>query len=369
MPPRRMTQANIKRLIADAITQDRATRGTTGEASRSGGNNSNQGRAPPVHECTYSNFMKCNPTTFKGVEGAVELCLCRSERKKKVEAYIHGLPEIIREETTSPRPIVLNEAVKMAHTLMEQKLVAKAKRIAESNKQKWENNNQGNNHINNNNRGNYRNNNRHNQNNNQRQSNAQEWRSKNVASGATVRPNVVCYGCGERGHKNYPCSKRTNQKGRHVESQAYVIRDVEHNQCPKVVTGTFLLNNHYATFDSGVDKIFVDKFSHLIYIKPIKLNTSYEVELADGKVVSTNSVLSGCTLNLLNHLFDIDLMPIELGTFDVIVGMDWLVERDALIVCGKKEVHVPYKNKTLVVKSDSSISQLKVISVLNQENT
>nr|GFA38162.1 reverse transcriptase domain-containing protein [Tanacetum cinerariifolium] len=55
-------------------------------------------------------------------------------------------------------------------------------------------------------------------------------------------------------------------------------------------------------------------------------------------------------------------MPIELGTFDVIVGMNWLVKRDALIVCGKKEVHVPYKNKTLVVKSDSSVSRLKVIS-------
>nr|GEZ25496.1 retrotransposon protein, putative, Ty3-gypsy subclass [Tanacetum cinerariifolium] len=52
------------------------------------------------------------------------------------------------------------------------------------------------------------------------------------------------------------------------------------------------------------------------------------------------------------------------GTFDVIVGMDWLVERDALIMCGKKEVHVPYKNKTLVVKSDGSVSRLKVISCI-----
>ncbi|GKC90284.1 hypothetical protein Tco_1150933 [Tanacetum coccineum] len=57
-------------------------------------------------------------------------------------------------------------------------------------------------------------------------------------------------------------------------------------------------------------------------------------------------------------------MPIELGTFDVIIGMDWLVERDAVIVCGKKEVHVPYKNKTLVVKSDSGASRLKVISCI-----
>nr|GEW03881.1 reverse transcriptase domain-containing protein [Tanacetum cinerariifolium] len=57
-------------------------------------------------------------------------------------------------------------------------------------------------------------------------------------------------------------------------------------------------------------------------------------------------------------------MPIELGTFDVITRMDWLVEHDALIVCGKKEVQVPYKNKTLVAKSDSSVSRLKVISCI-----
>nr|GEZ19254.1 hypothetical protein [Tanacetum cinerariifolium] len=52
------------------------------------------------------------------------------------------------------------------------------------------------------------------------------------------------------------------------------------------------------------------------------------------------------------HLFKIDLMPIKLGTFDVIIDMDWLVEHDAIIVCGKKVVHVPYKNKTLVVEGD-----------------
>nr|GEV59094.1 putative reverse transcriptase domain-containing protein [Tanacetum cinerariifolium] len=166
----------------------------------------------------------------------------------------------------------------------------------------------------------------------------------------------------QRGQKSHACMKKADRRGGNVQGQAYVIRDAEQNQGPNVVTGTFLLNNRYATmlFNSGADKSFMDiKFSHLIVIKPVKLNSSYEVELADGKVVSNNSVLRSYTLNLLDHLFDIDLMPIELGTFDVIVGMDWLVERDALIVCGKKEVHVPYKNKTLVVKSDSNLSRLK----------
>ncbi|GKF55617.1 hypothetical protein Tco_0165957, partial [Tanacetum coccineum] len=91
--------------------------------------------------------------------------------KKKVEAYLHGLPKKIIGETTSSRPVVLNEVVRMAHTLIEQKLQAKAERTAESNKRDWESkNNQGGN--NNNNWRNYRNNNRHNQNNNQRHGNA-----------------------------------------------------------------------------------------------------------------------------------------------------------------------------------------------------
>ncbi|GKB10127.1 putative reverse transcriptase domain-containing protein [Tanacetum coccineum] len=194
-----------------------------------------------------------------------------------------------------------------------------------------------------------------------------DYRSKNVDSGTNARSTVVCYECSERGHKSNACPKRADRQGGNVRCQAYVIHNAKHNQGPNVVTGTFLLNNRYVTilFDSGADKSFMDvRFSHLLDIKPAKLNTSYEVELTDGKVVCTNTVLKGYTLNLLDHLFDIDLMPIELGTFDVIIGMDWLVERDVVIVCGKKEVHVPYKNKTLVIKSDSGASRVKVISCI-----
>nr|GFD52549.1 reverse transcriptase domain-containing protein [Tanacetum cinerariifolium] len=56
--------------------------------------------------------------------------------KKKVEAYIKGLPENIKGEVTSSRPVNLNVTVRMAHTLMEQKIKAKAERIAEGNKRK-----------------------------------------------------------------------------------------------------------------------------------------------------------------------------------------------------------------------------------------
>ncbi|GJV03454.1 putative reverse transcriptase domain-containing protein [Tanacetum coccineum] len=129
-----------------------------------------------------------------------------------------------------------------------------------------------------------------------------------------------------------------------------------------MVMGTFLLNNHYASilFDSGSDRSFVDtRFSSMLDIDPVKIDTSYEVELADGRVVSTNIVLKGYTLNLVNHIFEIDLMLIELGTFDVIIGMDWLVKHNAIIVCGEKVVRIPYGNKTLPVESDKGMSRLK----------
>ncbi|GJT36022.1 putative reverse transcriptase domain-containing protein [Tanacetum coccineum] len=66
----------------------------------------------------------------------------------------------------------------------------------------------------------------------------------------------------------------------------------------------------------------------------------YEVELVDEEVVSTNNVWKGCTLNLLNRSFPIDLMVIELGSSDIIIGMDWLSRYDAAILCGEKKVRI-----------------------------
>ncbi|GJR98422.1 putative reverse transcriptase domain-containing protein [Tanacetum coccineum] len=125
-------------------------------------------------------------------------------------------------------------------------------------------------------------------------------------------------------------------------------------------------HNRRNEFDSGSrTRVFINaSLIHLFDNEPERISASYEVELADGRIASTNTVLKGCTLNLVNHLFKIDLMPIELGAFDVIIGMDWLADNDAVIICGKKEVHIPIKNRTLVVKGDSNSSRLKVISCI-----
>nr|GEY57967.1 putative reverse transcriptase domain-containing protein [Tanacetum cinerariifolium] len=73
-------------------------------------------------------------------------------------------------------------------------------------------------------------------------------------------------------------------------------------------------------------EFFSSTFSTLLDVAPSTLNTSYVVELANGRISETNVVLRGCTLGLLGKPFDISLMPVELGSFDVIIGMDWLAK-------------------------------------------
>nr|GFA96121.1 retrotransposon protein, putative, Ty3-gypsy subclass [Tanacetum cinerariifolium] len=79
------------------------------------------------------------------------------------------------------------------------------------------------------------------------------------------------------------------------------------------------------------------------------------------------------TLNLLNHPFNINLMPVELGSFDTIIGMDWLAKYQAVIVCAEKIVRIPWGNKTLIIHGDGSnqgnATRLSIISCTKTENS
>ncbi|GJX47646.1 putative reverse transcriptase domain-containing protein [Tanacetum coccineum] len=352
-----------------------------------------------ARECTYQDFLKCQPLNFKGMKGVVGLT-CWFE---KMETLFHigncpqnnqvkyatcilldnaltwwhthkrtigidaeysmtwtGLMKLMTEgDVIASEPTRLQEAILIANNLMDQKLKGYA-RSAENKRRAYT--------IGNNEKkgyvgsfpycnkcklhhegsctmrcGNYK-------------------RVGHIARDCTVvvAPNtqrapvrnqsgVVCYKCGRPGHYRKDCPKLRNQNRRNktrnneASAKAYVIGGGGANPDSNVITGTFLLNNCYASmlFDSGVDRSFVSStFSALLDVAPSTLDTS--------------------------HPFDIDLIPVELGSFNVIIGMDWLVKYHAVIVCDEKIVRIPYGYEMLIIRGDDydngSKSKLNIIS-------
>ncbi|GJS47676.1 putative reverse transcriptase domain-containing protein [Tanacetum coccineum] len=147
-----------------------------------------------------------------------------------------------------------------------------------------------------------------------------------------------------------------------ARGKAYVLRGGDANPGSNTVTGTFLLNDHHAymLFDSGADRSFISNtFSMLLDITPSALDVSYAVELADGRTSETSTKLRCYTLGLLGHPFNIDLMPVDLGSFNIIIGMDWLAKNHAVIVCDEKIVCIPYGFKIMIIQGDKSDKEKK----------
>ncbi|GKC65670.1 putative reverse transcriptase domain-containing protein [Tanacetum coccineum] len=166
----------------------------------------------------------------------------------------------------------------------------------------------------------------------------------------------------------------STQGGRRAPGRVYSLCAEAAMKDNNVVNGTFLINNVYASvlFDTGADRSFVSHaFSKYIDIPPTTLDTNYSVEQADGKSLTINIILRGCTLNLQNHLFKIYLLPIEIGSFDVIVGMDWMAEHHAEVVCYEKYIRVSYRNDMLIIQGErsgiKSESRLEVISSIRTQ--
>nr|GEZ49075.1 hypothetical protein [Tanacetum cinerariifolium] len=372
MPPRRLKKKSIKRLVekrmAKAIEEYKKSRANLDSAESSGGNTRNVGGTLIVQEKVEQVFKICNyieedkvmfasntfegraliwwngnvhtlglfnanripwtefktmmnmkyyPTmkiqrmeqelwtlTLKGDDIEAynnrfhELALMCPElvstENKKIEKYIHGFPKRIKGNITSSKPATLHDAINMARELVEQAVQGRAARIG-----------------------------------------------GRKLSGPMLQPQLrvgVMLGIYE-GEMVATLTIMGNALQSVKSAKELVIRiktaEFRFQQNPNVVTGTFLLNYHYANilFDFGAEKSFVSfAFTPFIDIAPAALNTSYEVELADGNVVSTNTILRGCTLALYNHCFQIDLLPTRLGSFDVNISMDRRVASCAIAI-------------------------------------
>ncbi|GJW39332.1 putative reverse transcriptase domain-containing protein [Tanacetum coccineum] len=168
--------------------------------------------------------------------------------------------------------------------------------------------------------------------------NHREYRgvSRNVNSVNARNPTVrACYECGSTDHVRSACPRlnraqgseenRLNQvaannggqghgnQGSQARGRAFMLGTEEARQDPNIVTG----------------------------LKPSELGFKYEIEIASGQLVEIDKVIKGCKLEIDGHVFDIDLIPFRHESFDVIIGMDWLSNYKAEIICHEKVVRIP----------------------------
>ncbi|GKA42355.1 putative reverse transcriptase domain-containing protein, partial [Tanacetum coccineum] len=217
----------------------------------------------------------------------------------QVKKYIGGLPDMIHGSVMATRPKTMQDAIEFATELMDKKINTWAERQAD-NKRKSDDtarNNQ-------------------NQQPNKRQNTGRAYAAGNgdrrpYEGPRPLNPPNVNIGANQRGN-----------------AKVYAVGNAGANPNNNVVTGMFLLNNRYASilFDTVPIGFLSTTLALRIVITPTALDHDYNVELADGRIVGLNTIIRGCTLNFLNHPFNIDLMPVELGSFDVIIGMDWLAK-------------------------------------------
>ncbi|GJS17896.1 putative reverse transcriptase domain-containing protein [Tanacetum coccineum] len=301
---------NLRPLMGDEGEQEVYGNGGNGNGGNGNGNGNggeygyNFRGFMPAKECTYQDFLKNEVQKMEielwnlAVKGndltayirrfqeLVLLCTRMVPNEEdKVERFVRGLPDNIQGNVISAKPTKLQDAIRIANNLMNQKLKGYA-RSAE----------------------------------NKRRKDCLKLRNQNRGN--------------KTGNKNG--NKSGNQtRGNEATAKAYAI--------------------------GGGEQTLIPTFA-LLDVAPSTLDTSYAVELADGRISETNVVLRGCTLGLLGHSFDIDLKPIELGSFDVIIGMDWLAKYHALIVCDEKVICIPYGDEVLIIRGDDCDGGIQITS-------
>nr|GEU30026.1 putative reverse transcriptase domain-containing protein [Tanacetum cinerariifolium] len=270
MPPKRTTtpmsdaaiKALVARSVADALAEHEANRSRNRDDNHDSRTDSRRIERA-ARECTYSDFLKCQPFNFRGTEGVwnshiktvghdvayripwktlkkIMTDKMFLEESDEVEKYVGGLPDMIQGSVTSSKPTTIQDAIKFTTELMDQKIYSMLP-------------------------------------------------SAPTARGLAIWPETVEVQLLLPTTKETPWKWWSNNKG----LCSTKCREKPRYQC---------------------------RYSSLIDIIPTALDHDYDVELADKKIIRVNTIIRGCTLNVLNHPFNINLIPIELGSFDVIIG-------------------------------------------------
>ncbi|GJS50494.1 reverse transcriptase domain-containing protein [Tanacetum coccineum] len=351
-PP--MTQAAIRKLAADSVAAALEAKAATMANTDNTTRNTRQRETHVARKCSYKEFMNYQPFNFKGTKGAVGL-ICWFERtesiflcsnctkdckvkfatgndlktyvrrfqelavlcstmvpnsEKLIEVFIGGLPRSIEGNVTTSKPQTLEEAITITQRLMDQMHPTSHRTLhyQVSDLQQGGSSDQ----------------------------ELQEQRASHWKQPVASVSNLSCLWRERALQKSVPKSK---------------------HQCPR--KSILAEGQERSPRPERADKSFVSiSLASMLNIPPITLDTTYDIEMADGNLVGTNTVIQGYTLILLNQPFEIDLMSIKLGSFNVIIGMDWLSKYHARIICDEKVVHIPIDGETLIIQ-DQAITSLR----------
>nr|GEX80340.1 putative reverse transcriptase domain-containing protein [Tanacetum cinerariifolium] len=308
MPPKRLRKKSVKRLVkrrvAKAIKEYEKTRADSSNAGGSASADSGGIVAPEVKGCSYKTFMNCKPHSFNETEGVVRLkpmmtteyCLATEIQKMEqelwtltlkgddIEAYSNRFHELV---------LMCPELVPIENKKIEKYIRGFHERI---------------------------------------KGNITSSKPATLHDSINMARELV-----EQSVQGRAARITESNKRKWEDHQRNTNNNNLNNHNNKNRNRN---NNHHQQQNRR------QEIARAYAASPAEaaLNTSYEVELADGKVVSTNTVLRGCTLALYNHCFQIDLLPTQLGSFNVIVGMDWLSYHRAVIDCYEKIVRIPLPN-------------------------
>nr|GFA26580.1 hypothetical protein [Tanacetum cinerariifolium] len=396
-------QAMIDQGVTAALAARDALKSTNGDDSHNSGTGVRR-KERATHECTYTDFLKCQPLPFKGTEGVSSLSQLRermesvfhisncatvgheaaydmpwktlmkmmtkkycprneirklemklwdlkvkgtdlasytqryqglallcgrmfSKESDKIEKYIGGLPDMIHGSVVASKPKTMQEAIEITTELMNKKIRTFAEHETAS-KRKFENT--------------PRNTQNQQQQSNKRQNTGRVYTTTFGEKKQYGGSKPLCAKCNY--HHDGPCAPKGTGLGQKPTCYECGVQGHFKRECPKLKNN----NNHgnqggrnnaparvYAVGRAGTDP-------------------DVNVVTADERIIGLNTILRGCTLNLLNHPFNINLMPVELGNFDAIIGMDWLAKYQAVIACAEKIVRIPWGNETLIIHGDGS---------------
>ncbi|GKC65953.1 putative reverse transcriptase domain-containing protein [Tanacetum coccineum] len=340
MPPKSapMTQAAIRRMIKESVD---AT--ITAERARQANVRNNASRFGPVRgrdttlavrECTIAGFIKCNPAAFCGVEGAIELrrwfektesifeiSECAEGKKVKfVAATLEG-PALTWMEHELWN-LKVREYDVVAYTQRFNELSLMCPRMVEPEREKVD----------------------------------------AYIRGLTdnIKGEVIAF---------KPVDIKRSSKSKEMREPWLLLLLMESFLCVNDVLLAMLVSVRLSAISVEMLSTRQGIVRRKVLSRVLTLSLSGLIMIVVSKVILGTDAQRRLSKKKLEKFmfsdpcFKIDLMWIKLGTFDIIIGMDWLVKHDAVIVYGEKVVHIPYGNKMLIVEGDK-VSRLKVISCI-----